>query len=112
MVNSNTPLQDFKSNVFALYIASVPATGFLAFLPSCGPCAGHTLLPQCSDAKRLPLTASQANLQALQSQLLMGYSKWTVCTLLVLLKSLLQSSRPQGALLASNPPLISFAPPT
>lgn len=111
MLNSNAFLQDFKPNDFALDITFVPATGFLAFVPSHGPCAGRTPLPQCSDAKRLPLTASQANLQVLWSQLLVGYSKWAVCTPLVLLKSLLQSSRPQGALLASNPPLISFAPP-
>ena len=40
MLNSNALLWDFKPNDFALYITFVPATGFLAFVPSCGPCAG------------------------------------------------------------------------
>lgn len=87
----------FQVKFLCSFLTPVPATGSLPFVPSCGACAGCTPLPQRSDAKK-PITASQANLQTPKGQLLVSYSKRTVCTLLVLLKSLLQSSRPRGLL--------------
>lgn len=100
-----TLLQDFTPNEFAHYITPLPPIGFLSLHAALVP---DTRTPHHWSHAADPLLQPPSKAASTVDSAPRGSFK--VGCRLVVLNRLLQSSRPRGVFLASNPPLISFCP--